>query len=75
MALSPEDAARLARLRTARDELISGKAVSSVSAHGRRVDYGQADMGRLDAEIRDLEAQSTSVSGRRRGAVGFRWSR
>ncbi|HYD26980.1 gpW family head-tail joining protein [Brevundimonas sp.] len=73
MALSTEDAARLASLKAARDRLISGSQVESVTAHGRRVDYGAADLNRLDAEICALEAEGASRTGRRRGAIGFRW--
>lgn len=42
---------RLARLQLARDELITGKAVSEVAFGEDRVRYTRADMDRLDREI------------------------
>lgn len=74
MALSTEDAARLASLKLARDRLISGGQVAKVTSGGRTVEYSQADMSRLDGEICALEASAaTSGPVRRRGALGFRF--
>ncbi len=74
MALSTEDAARLVSLKTARDRLISGGQVAKVSSGGRTVEYGQADMSRLDGEIAGLEAAAiTNGPVRRRGALTFRF--
>ncbi len=72
MALSTADAARLAQLKTAYDQLITGKAVASVSSGGRTVTYTKADMEMLKSEIDRLEALAASPSGRSRGAVRFR---
>lgn len=71
MALSTEDAAALASLRAAYRALIAGDKVAKVTAFGRQVEYAQADVGRLQAEIDRLEALQTSA-GRRRGAITFR---
>ena len=73
MALTTEDAARLADLRAAYDKLIKGEKVASVTAFGRRKDYAQADLKRLKDEIDDLAAQAATTTGRRRGAIGFRF--
>lgn len=74
MPLSTEDAARLANLKLARDRLISGDQVSKVTSGGRTVEYGQADMTRLDGEIDSLETAATSTTPRRkRGAITFRF--
>lgn len=76
MALSDADQTRLDALKAARDALIKGEKVASVTAHGRRVDYAAADMTRLEAEICALEAASASSTPiRRRGAIGFRFNR
>lgn len=73
MALSDADTARLLRLRAARDALISGRAVSKISAHGRSKDMAAADLGRLEGEIEALEATQTRGVTRRRGALTFRF--
>lgn len=70
MALSAADAARLAALRAAYDQLISGKAVAKVQRDGRSIDYAQGDKERLRGEIDALEA---AAAGRRRGAITFRF--
>lgn len=71
MALTTEETARLASLTAAYDRLIGGSAVAKVSAFGRTVDYAQADMARLKAEIDQLSA-AASDTGNRRGALRFR---
>lgn len=71
MALTSEQTTRLASLTAAYDRLIAGEAVAKVSAFGRTVDYSQADMTRLKAEIDQLSA-SASDTGNRRGALRFR---
>jgi len=74
MALSSEDTVRLANLKAARDRLISGGQVAKVTSGGRTVEYGQADMARLDGEIDGLEASATTTAPRRkRGAITFRF--
>lgn len=75
MALSEAAAARLAQLEAARDNLISGRAVSKISAHGRSKDMAPADLKRLDGEIEALRAQASSGARRRRGALTFRFGR
>lgn len=71
MPLSLADQARLAALRSARDQLLTGKAVAKASyGAGQSVDYAQADMTALRDEIAKLEAAEAS-SGRRRGAIRF----
>lgn len=74
MALTSSEQARLESLRTARDLLISGRAVAEVQSGGRSKKFAQADMGELRDEIRGLEARA-SASGRLRGAVTFRFHR
>ena len=71
MALSTDDAAALASLRAAYRALIAGDKAAKVTAHGRTVEYAQADLTRLKAEIDALAAQDTSTggSGRTRGAL------
>lgn len=72
MALSPTEQARLDSLRSARDLLISGRAVAEVQSGGRSKKFAQADMGELKDEIRGLEARA-STSGRLRGTLKFRF--
>lgn len=69
MALSTADALRLASLRLAYDQLIAGNKIAKVSSGDRSVDYSAADINRLEAEIRGLEAMNET--GRRRGAISF----
>ncbi len=71
MSLSTEDAADLVALKAAYRRLIRGEAGAKVNAFGRQVEYHQADLGRLKAEIDRLEAEAASGSGRRRGALRF----
>lgn len=72
MALSDADAARLASLRTARDNLISGQAVSKITSGGRTVEYGPADLQRLNGDISALEAaEARNGTVRRRGPIRF----
>jgi len=74
MALSTEDAARLASMKAARDRLLKGEAVAEVSSGGRSKKYAQADLAGLEGQIDALEA--SAVSGRpvrRRGSITFRF--
>lgn len=71
MALSATDAARLSSLQAARDKLIAGDKRSRVTYGSTTVEYSQADMGRLDAEIAKLQA-AADTSCRRGGAIRFR---
>lgn len=75
MALTTEEAARLTRLREARDRQISGTAVSKIASNGRSKDMAPADLDRLEGDISALEAKALTGRARKRGAVGFRWSR
>jgi hypothetical protein len=74
VALSTEDAARLAALRTAYDQLIMGANVVRVQlAHGGRLtDFGPGDAARLKQEIDRLETLDANPCARRRGALRFR---
>lgn len=48
--------ATLDELRTARDKVISGTAVVTISSGGRSMTVGPANIERLEARIRELEA-------------------
>lgn len=74
MALSTEDAARLASLKAAYDLLITGAHVALAMSGGRQVRYGVGDIPRLRAEIDRLEALAANPTGRQRGAMKFRIS-
>jgi|WetSurMetagenome_2_1015567.scaffolds.fasta_scaffold434306_2 hypothetical protein len=69
MALTTDELARLAALRKAYDDLITGKKVTRVSIGGRLVEYGAGDMARIKQEVDSLSAKNM---GRTRGAVRFR---
>ncbi|PHY20920.1 gpW family head-tail joining protein [Caulobacter sp. BP25] len=71
MALTAEEQSRLERLKSDYDKLVSGNRVSVTQSSGRRVEFGQADPGRLKAEIDALEAKA-APGGRQRGALRFR---
>jgi len=71
MSLSSDEQARLDKLRTARDRLISGTNTVSVSTDYGSVTYGQGDLALLDREIQQLEAKA-STTGVQRGAIRFR---
>lgn len=77
MALSVEDAARLARLKAARDAYLLGEKETSISASGRSVAFQPLPKDELDAEIARLEAAdaTTGTPPARRGALQFGWSR
>lgn len=75
MTLTTDEAARLVRLREARDRQISGHAVTKIASHGRSKDMAPADLDRLEGDIAALEAKALTGRVRRRGAIGFRWSR
>jgi predicted transcriptional regulator len=73
MALTSDQAARLSRLQTAYDNLISGAAVAEVEYAGQRTLYAKADLPRLRREIDELNALAAVVDPRRaRGAIRFR---
>lgn len=74
MALSTDDAARLAKLKAAYDALISGKQVVRVEFNGHVTHYGQGSVAALQAEVAGLEAKA-SCSGRVRGSLRFRVGR
>lgn len=69
MALSVEEQADLAQLRSVRTRLISGQAVAKITANGRSVEYSQASLPKLEQVIASLERRER---GRRGGAIGFR---
>jgi hypothetical protein len=70
MALSPDEQARLDKLRADLDRANSGGAVTQVSSFGRSKTMAPPNPAALQRQIDDLEAKA---SGRRlRGAVGFR---
>ncbi len=48
--------ATLDELRTARDQIITGRCVVTVSSGGRSVTYGPANLEALERRIRELEA-------------------
>lgn len=78
MALSTEDAERLARLRAARDRYLLGEMETSISASGRSVAFAPLPKDELDAEIARLEAAAASdaeTPAPRRGAIRFGWAR
>lgn len=71
MALSDDEAARLAKLKAAYDALIAGSKTQSFHlANGLAVSYGPGDVTRLKAEI-DALSDKASTGGRIRGAVRF----
>jgi hypothetical protein len=73
MALSTEDTARLAALRTAYDQLLAGKMVAEIQRGDRTLKYAQADKAGLKAEIDRLEAEAAATGTvQRRGALRFR---
>lgn len=74
MPLGTDDAARLIALKKARDELLTGRAVASVSSSGRSVSYTPADQDKLNAEIAALEsADRGSGQVARGGALRFKY--
>lgn len=74
MALSAEDTARLAELKAARDKLLKGEAVASISSAGRSVSLTPADKDALNAEIDRLEAAAAgNAIPVKRGAMRFIW--
>lgn len=75
MALSDADAARLVTLQAAYDALISGQALARVEWNGRVTSYNKGDTASLLATINALKAQeaASSASGRRAGAIRFRF--
>lgn len=75
MALTSDEATRLANLQAAYDKLISGQQVvlaMTGGLTGRRVQYGLGDIPTLKAEIEILIAKRDSRTGRTRGALRFR---
>lgn len=78
MALSTEDAAWLAALRAARQKLILGQQVASVSSGGRSISLVTLDPGKalttVDDEIARLEhLDAYGTLPARRGAIKFRY--
>lgn len=72
-----EPCERAAQLRSIRDDLITGKAVSEVGFGDDRVRYTRADLARLDQEIAAADAACRDAHGlapapRRRFAMGVR---
>ncbi len=54
------------RLRAIRTEIVTGGGVVRIKENEREVQYGAADLARLDALIADYERQCLLISGRRR---------
>ncbi|WGM45246.1 hypothetical protein KOAAANKH_00107 [Brevundimonas sp. NIBR10] len=75
MALSTEDAARLARLRADRASALDPNRAIKIAQAGRSIEKAVPDLKRIDAEIAALEAASLTPSGRvrKRGAITFRF--
>lgn len=71
MALTTEEAARLAALIAKRDALIGGEAVKKITHGARSKELADGDSDKLQAEIDRLEAQAATGSTRRRGAITF----
>jgi hypothetical protein len=72
MALTADEAARLATLRAAYDRVITGGQVVRVEFNGRLTAFGPGNAAALLAEIQKLEVNEASPTARRRGAIGFR---
>jgi hypothetical protein len=77
MALSPEDATRLARLRADRAAALDPKRVTKIASAGRSMEMAIPDLDRIEGEIALLEAADKSPTGRlrRRGAITFAFRR
>lgn len=77
MALSTEDAARLAQLRAQMAAALNPDRVSKVTSAGRSIEKANPDLDRLQGQIDALEAAASTPSGRlrRRGSITFRWNR
>ncbi len=75
MALSTEDATRLARLKTDLATAMDPNRVTKVSSGGRSIEKAAPDLERMQAEIDALEAAALTTTGRvrRRGAITFRF--
>lgn len=75
MALSTEDAAWLAELRTARRKLLLGEQVTSIASGGRSWTKQQTTLEAIDAEIARLEAADQRADGKvvKSGSVRFNW--
>jgi len=75
MALTTEEATRLAKLKAAYDKLIMGVAVQEVESDGERMRWMQpteANIKRLERAIADLEAKAaTGAVPRQRGPLRF----
>lgn len=76
MALSTEDAARLARLKSDRAAALDPNRVTKVASGGRSIEKATPDLKRIQAEIDALEAAAQTTTGRvrRRGAITFRFN-
>lgn len=71
MALTVEQAARLAALIAQRDALIGGGAVKKITHGSRSKEMTEGNADKLQAEIDRLEAQAITGCSRRRGAITF----
>lgn len=72
MSLSPEDSARLATLKAARDKLLTGQNVVRAQYNGFDTQFGPGDLERIEGEIEKLERLAAGKPNKRRGAFGFR---
>jgi hypothetical protein len=78
MALSADQSAWLAKLRAAREKLILGEQVASISSGGRTISLAQMSpdiaLKKIEDEIALLEAADVgSGQVQRRGAIRFNW--
>lgn len=73
MSLTTEESTRLATLKTVRDKLMMGQVVQRVTYNGFETNFAPGDLARVESEIERLEAKAGGKSGRRRGAMGFRF--
>lgn len=64
--------AKLASLESARDDLVQGKSVSSVTINGKTVQYRKADLGWLNADIAATKTALGQTTGNRK-AMGIRF--
>ena len=75
MALSTEDAARLASLKASLAAVLDPNRVTKVASGGRSIEKATPDLKKIQSEIDALEAASLTSTGRvrRRGAITFRF--
>ncbi len=72
MALTVDQALRLAKLQGAYDALISGQNIAEVDYNGRRTLFGKGDVAELKRQIDSLNAIGAASCGRQRGSIRFR---